>query len=88
MLPVIVLKTFESICYVTAALRCFTDFCVNGIEADVEACARPLASSVAQATSLVPIIGYEAASKVAKLVAQGATLDAALLQVQGPLGAT
>jgi aspartate ammonia-lyase len=82
MMPIIVLKTFESVGYMTTTLKAFTDFCVTGIQADVETCARPLTSSVAQATSLVPKIGYEAAAKVAKLVAQGATLEAALKQVQ------
>lgn len=86
-MPVIVLKTFESVGYMTTTVKAFTDFCVAGIQADVETCARPLASSVAQATSLVPAIGYEAAAKVPRLVAQGATLEAALNQVQAPQSA-
>ena len=85
MMPVIVLKTFELLRYLTTALDAFTDFCVTGIQADAETCARPLASSVAQATSLVPTIGYEAAAKVAKLVSQGAPLEAALEQVRAQL---
>jgi aspartate ammonia-lyase len=78
MSPVIVLKTFESIGYLTQAIRAFTDFCVAGIEADPEICARPLGSAVARATSLVPALGYDAAATVAKLIETGVSLDQAL----------
>jgi len=41
----------------------------------------PLMSSIAQVTSLVPIIGYKSAANVAKLIDQGLTLEEALAQV-------
>lgn len=81
MMPVIVLKTFESTGYMTTAFKTFTENCVSGIEADADACARPLMSSVAQVTSLVPIIGYKSAANVAKLIDQGLTFEEALAQV-------
>lgn len=82
MMPVITLKLFESIEYTTASLRALTDLCVEGILPDAENCRRGLSSGVSLATSLVPRIGYEAAAAVAKLVDGGATLEAALAQVQ------
>ena len=82
MMPVLVLKTFESIGYMTAAIRVLANLCVDGIEANSEACARPLGSSVAQTTSLVPLIGYDAAAKVAKLIEGGATFEGALRTVR------
>jgi len=41
--------------------------CVVGIEADEERCRRHVEGSTAAATALVPEIGYEGASKIAKL---------------------
>ena len=82
MMPVIVLKIFESTGYMTTAIKTFTKHCVSGIEADAGACARPLMSSIAQATSLVPTIGYKSAANVAKLIDQGLTLEEALTQLK------
>ena len=39
-------------------------------------------SSIAQATSLVPTIGYKSAANVAKLIDQGLTLEEALTQLK------
>ncbi|MGE0231338.1 aspartate ammonia-lyase [Pseudolabrys sp.] len=78
MMPVIVLKTFESVRYLTRAIVALETLCVRGIEADAAACARPLTTGVAKATALVPQIGYEAAARVAKLIDAGQTLEAAL----------
>lgn len=66
----------------TTAIKTFTKHCVSGIEADAGACARPLMSSIAQATSLVPTIGYKSAANVAKLIDQGLTLEEALTQLK------
>lgn len=85
MMPVLALKLFESIEYMTTAIRTFTDLCVEGIEADVENCGRALSSGVSRATSLVPSIGYEAAAAVAKLLDEGETFGAALEKVQKSL---
>jgi aspartate ammonia-lyase len=85
MMPVLALKLFESIEYMTTAIRTFTDLCVEGIEADVENCGRALSSGVSRATSLVPSIGYEAAAAVAKLLDEGETFEAALEKVQKSL---
>jgi aspartate ammonia-lyase len=78
MMPVIVLKIFESVRYLTRAVTALEILCVSGIEANVAACARPLASGVAKATALVPQLGYEAAARIAKLIDEGETFEAAL----------
>jgi aspartate ammonia-lyase len=41
------------------------EFCVEGIDADVERCQANLAASTALATELVPMIGYQRAAAVA-----------------------
>jgi aspartate ammonia-lyase len=63
----------------TAALKTFTNHYVLGIQADIKNCGRPLISSIAQVTSLVPTVGYQS---VAKLIDQGLSLDVALARVQ------
>lgn len=85
MMPVIALKTFESISYLASATDVLTRLCVEGIEANPDACSRPLTSAVARATALVPEIGYEAAAKVTKLIEAGATFESARLQVMRSL---
>ncbi len=80
MMPVIVLKVFESQHYLTNAIRVFAELCVKGIVANDAACARPLTSPVARATALVPVLGYEAAARTAALIDQGMSLDDALRQ--------
>ena len=47
-------------------VRQFTERCVAGITADAERCRRYVERSVGLATILKPIIGYAAASEVAK----------------------
>jgi aspartate ammonia-lyase len=78
MMPVIVLKIFESVRYLTRAVIALEILCVSGIEANAAACARPLASGVAKATALVPQLGYETAARIAKLIDEGETFEAAL----------
>lgn len=88
MMPVIVLKTFESANYMAKVIKAFTEHCVSGIQADIEACARPFGSSIAQVTSLVPSVGYQSTAKVAKLLDQGVPLERALAQVEAGMTST
>ncbi|WP_420337116.1 aspartate ammonia-lyase [Roseibium sp.] len=64
--PIIIHKILETANTLTAAIIQMTDLCVSGIEADEERCSSLLNGSLALATSLAPLIGYEAASRVAK----------------------
>lgn len=50
----------------TAAVTTLTTRCVTGIEADRERCLGMAQESIGLATALVPSLGYEVASKVAK----------------------
>jgi aspartate ammonia-lyase len=68
MVPVLVHKTFESVSWLTSAILVFADFCVSGIEANVETCKRHLNAGTALVTALVPSLGYEAAAEIADLM--------------------
>jgi len=79
-IPVMALGVLESIRLLTSASRLLADRTIDGIEAN-EARARAYAeSSPSIVTPLNPVIGYEAAAKVAKYaVAQGMTVRDAVI---------
>lgn len=64
--PVAIFNILQSIRILKRAMTCLTDRCVVGIEADEARCSALLENSLALATSLVPVIGYEEAARVAK----------------------
>jgi aspartate ammonia-lyase len=64
--PVILHKIMESMGSLRQAMHVLTSRCVDGIEADEDRCQALLGNSLIYATELAPIIGYEAASKLAK----------------------
>jgi aspartate ammonia-lyase len=73
--PLIVHSLTNAVTYMGNAIDAFIRTCVDGIEADEERCADNLGRSTALATALVPIIGYEAAAKLAKrALAEGKTV--------------
>lgn len=77
--PIAILNILQSIRILTSAMACLTDRCITGIEADADRCAFLLENSMALATSLVPVIGYERAAQVAKhALAQGLSIPQAL----------
>jgi aspartate ammonia-lyase len=65
--PVILYKLFESILYLTEAVRTLTCNCVTGIKANEDRCRELLESSVGIVTVLCPYIGYRKAAEVAKM---------------------
>jgi fumarate hydratase class II len=65
-MPVMAHAFLESTRLLTAAVRTFTDRCVEGIEADVERCKSLIEGSLAMCTSLAPVIGYDTAAAIAK----------------------
>jgi len=79
-IPVMALGVLESIRLLASASRLLADRTIDGIEAN-EARARAYAeSSPSIVTPLNPVIGYEAAAKVAKYaVAQGVTVREAVI---------
>ena len=72
--PVILHKLMESMGTLTQAIHVLTTRCINDTKADEVRCQILLGNSLIRATELAPIIGYEAASKLAKF-AQANGLD-------------
>ncbi|MCZ4257004.1 aspartate ammonia-lyase [Sulfitobacter sp. G21635-S1] len=82
--PVIIYSILQSTRLLTRAVRMLDEKCVSGIEADRERCAELLDKSLAMAASLVPVIGYEKAARVAKFALnQGISLREAALREGG-----
>ena len=81
MLPVMARNVLESVELLAAIAPLLAARCVDGLEADVEACRRHAESSPSLVTALVPLIGYEAAAEVAKLaVAERRTIREVVLE--------
>ena len=66
MLPVIAYNLLQSIQLLTSAASLFAQKCVSGITANESKCAANVERSLALSTFLVPKIGYDKASEVAK----------------------
>ena len=64
--PLIAHNVLQSIDLLTEACRSFREFCVEGIEPDLEQIRRHLDSSLMLVTALNPVIGYDKAADVAK----------------------
>lgn len=66
MMPVMAFALLESIELLTRGSQIFADRCVRGISANRERCESLVEQSLAMATSLVPLIGYDEAARIAK----------------------
>jgi fumarate hydratase class II len=56
----------ESIQLLANGMRAFIEFCMEGLEANPQACEASVEQSLSMVTSLNPLIGYEKAAKLAK----------------------
>jgi aspartate ammonia-lyase len=65
-MPLIAHHLLESLSILTNAVNILTDFCIQGITAKIERCSKLLHNSQVSVTALVPHIGYDLASKVAR----------------------
>jgi fumarate hydratase class II len=65
MMPIMTLRLVEAITFSANVVKAFTDKCVVGIEANKERCGEMIEKSLAMVTSLAPVIGYDAAAKIA-----------------------
>ena len=75
MMPVMSLRLLEAIHFSANAVIAFTDKCVAGIVADRARCEEMVEKSLAMATALAPVIGYESAAKIAQeALATGRTI--------------
>ena len=63
MLRVLQERSFQR---VASVVKAFTEKCVVGIEAHRERCEEMIEKSLAMVTALAPVIGYDAAAKIAK----------------------
>ena len=66
MMPVMAFNMLQSIALLSRAARVFADRCVDGLTANANRCAELVEQSLAMCTSLAPLIGYDAAAKIAK----------------------
>jgi fumarate hydratase, class II len=66
MLPLIARNLLESITLLANAAALFNEKCIAGIEADKQKCESNIEQSLALATYLVPALGYDRASALAK----------------------
>lgn len=65
--PVLIFNVLQSMRMLTRAFEVLTDRCVSGIEADRTRCEALLTGSLVPVTALVPLIGYETATNIAKV---------------------
>ena len=65
--PIAAYNILQSMRLLTRAVKILTERCVRGIQANASHCRQQLDGSLVLATALVPYIGYERASKIAKL---------------------
>ncbi|GIW98828.1 MAG: fumarate hydratase class II [Pirellulaceae bacterium] len=66
MMPLMGHATLESIRLMARGVDAFIEFCAAGLQPNREKCQRTVEWSMAMATSLNPIIGYDMAAKIAK----------------------
>jgi fumarate hydratase class II len=66
MMPIMALRLLEAITFSASVVKAFTEKCVIGIKANKERCEEMIEKSLAMVTSLAPVIGYDAAAKIAK----------------------
>lgn len=64
--PIVIHKILETANTLSAAINQLTERCVTGIEANEARCSDLMHRSLALATSLAPLVGYEASSRIAK----------------------
>jgi len=66
MMPIMALRLLEAITFSASVAKAFTEKCIVGIEANPERCEEMIEKSLAMVTALAPVIGYDAAAKIAK----------------------
>jgi len=66
MMPVMGHAVLESIRLMAAGARAFVEFCIDGLQANPQACEAAVEQSLSMVTSLNPYIGYEKAAALTK----------------------
>lgn len=79
--PVITFNLLQSIRLLSDAIHSFNDYCLSGIEPNLDKISTHLENSLMLVTALTPLIGYERATEIAKRAhSQGTTLYQAALE--------
>jgi fumarate hydratase class II len=66
MMPIMALRLLEAIEFSANVVRGLTEKCIIGIEANRQRCNEMVEQSLALATALAPVIGYDQAAEIAK----------------------
>lgn len=66
MMPLIAYNLLQSLSLLTGGVDNFSKKCVKGLKADRKRCEEMIEKSLALATALTPIIGYEEGARIAK----------------------
>ncbi|MGE5302279.1 MAG: class II fumarate hydratase [Alphaproteobacteria bacterium] len=66
MMPIMALRLLEAIEFSAKVVTIFTDKCIAGIEANPQRCNDMVEQSLALATAIAPVIGYDRAAEIAK----------------------
>jgi fumarate hydratase, class II len=81
MMPLMAFNLLQSLTLLTNASIQFTEKCLKGLRADEAHCQELVEKSLAMVTSLSPLLGYEAAARIAReAYAQGKTIREVVLQ--------
>jgi fumarate hydratase class II len=84
MMPVIAYNLLQSIELLASGSRVFARRCVAGLEADAARCEAQVERSLAMCTALAPVIGYDAAARIAKKAHEtGRTVREVALETSG-----
>jgi len=66
MMPVMGVRLLEAVTLSANVVKAFTEKCVRGIKANRERCEELIEESLAMVAALAPVIGYDAATRIAK----------------------
>jgi fumarate hydratase class II len=84
MMPVIAYNLLQATDLLATGSRVFAERCVKGLQADTARCAAELEQSLALVTALAPVIGYDAAARIAKKAYEtGRTVRQVALETSG-----
>jgi len=84
MLPVAGYNLLQAIELLANASRVFAQRCVRGLEADIQRCNDNVEQSLALGTALAPVIGYDAAARIAKTAYEtGRTIREVAVEISG-----
>lgn len=84
--PIILLKIFESVRYMTNAMKMLREKCLVETSANKDNCRRQIENSYCIATAMVPTIGYDNVSKLVKRSVQEKVRFVDLLRMEQLLG--